>query len=276
MRSLLIFFSRGDYVALPYLKDRSEAEVEQLITRQPVSPEYQIKDIVPGPIYRGAYGKIEPVGQTLRGVTPCQEHQYFRLSQAPRGSPWYNSFVHLIDETGDLLDGQMILGKDRDYIVSSTLGFDDILRDLQNCGRVYYLIGVSKDIVTSSRLASEETAHAMAMVIDHQIGLLELFDPNGINPDTQHVYYWVNRLIDFLRENGIVVQRRITADEPFCPQGVSAFAPEFRGEQQCLVWLRVNNPGVPGEAIRRYMMRLSPEEAFDRVRRIASIAFGSV
>ena len=276
--------ARGEsqYVALPYLKGRSEAEVEQLISQQPLPQEYQITDIAPGPIYQGAYGKIDPVGQTLKGVTPCQEHQYFRLSQAPRGSPWYNSFVHLADRSGVILDEQMFLGKNGDYIVSSTLSFSKILEDLQNCGRVYYLIGVSKDMVTPSQLASEETAHAMAIVIDPQIGLLEIFDPNGINPDTRHVYFWTSRLMNFLRENGIIVQRRITADEPFCPQGISASAPEFRGEQQCLVWafwyvwLRVNNPSVPGEAIRRYMMRLSPEEAFDRVRRIASIAFGSV
>lgn len=32
---------------------------------------------------------------------------------------------------------------------------------------------------------------------------------------------------------------------------------------------------VPGEAIRNYMAKMTPEEALDRIRRIANIAFGA-
>jgi hypothetical protein len=267
----------SEYVALPYLKGRSETEVEQLISQQPIPEEYQIRDITPGAIYQGPYGKIERIERSLQQVAPCQEHQYFKLSNSPKGSPFYNRFIQQLD---NFFPGQLIMGQGGDSLISSTLGFEDILDDLEKCGRVYYLIGVSKDKINVTQVASEETAHAMGITIDPQRRLIEVFDPNGISPDTQHVYYWVDQLVDFLQKNRITVHKRITADEPFCPQGVSAFAPEFKGEQQCLVWaywyiwLRVNNPEISGEAIRRYMMRLTPSEAFDRIRRIASLAFG--
>lgn len=78
------------------------------------------------------------------------------------------------------------------------------------------------------------------------------------------------------------VYRQVTVDEPFCPQSVSAFSHGFKCEPQCLIWsywyiwLTVNNPSVPSDAINRYMVKMTPEEAYDRVTRIATIAFGSV
>ena len=215
-------------VSLPYLKGRPEEEIERMILAQQPQPEYQITDILPGNIYTGEYGKLEPVGQALRTVTPCQRTQYLSLAQSPRGSPFYDRMIVVARSFDALGPGSILLGKNGDYIVSSTLGFKYIIEDIRKCGRVYYLIGVSRH-KTGQTIAAEETAHAMAIVVDPQLNLLEVFDPNGINPDTRHVYFWSTQLVEYLKQNGIQVQRRITADEPFCPQGVSAFAPEFRG-----------------------------------------------
>ena len=168
----------------------------------------------------------------------------------------------------------MMFGKNNDSIISSSLTFKEILNDIRKCGRVYYLIGVTKDF-------NRKTTHAMAIVIDPYTKILELFDPNGISPDTQHVYFWSTQLINFLQQNNINVNRKITADEPFCPQGTSTFASNYQNEKQCTIWvywylwLRVNNPVVPAEVIRRYMSRLNPQEAFDRIRQIASIVYSS-
>lgn len=268
------------FVLLPYVKGRSEQEIEQLIAENPPQTEYQINDIIAEQIYKGEYGLLPRVSQNLRSVIPCQKDQSILLQQALRGSPFYQGYIEDPKTFHDLFKlGEIMLGKNNDYIITSDLGFESILKDIRNCGRVYYLVGVTKDLIMASEF--EDMAHAMAIVIDPQTKTLEVFDPNGFTPDTRHVYFWATQLINYLREHGIEVERRITADEPFCPQSVSAFASEFRGEEQCLVWsfwyiwLRVNNPTVPAEAIRRYMARMTPQKVFDRIRRIATIAFDS-
>jgi hypothetical protein len=176
--------------------------------------------------------------------------------------------------------GKLMFGKDKNYIISSNLGFEEIIQDINKCDKVYYLITVSKDIGLFNEIA--DTSHAMAIVIDPKLKLLEIYDSNGLTPDTKHVYFWSTKLAEYLINNGIEVHRKINADEPYCPQSVTAFAKEFKGEQQCLVWsywyiwLRINNPDIPAEAIRKYMAEMLPNESFDRVRRIASIAFESI
>lgn len=170
----------------------------------------------------------------------------------------------------------MMAGKNKDYLISSSLSFDDILKDISLCSRSYYLIGVSTDRI-GSPTTSEDTSYAMALIIDTKEKTIEVFDPNGITPNTRHVYFWTTQLIAFLLENDIFVERKITADEPFC--GVSSFSAEFRGEQQCLVWvywyiwLNIHNPNVNSKDIRSYLMRFTPDDGFDRVRRIASSVF---
>jgi hypothetical protein len=267
------------FVLLSYIKGRAEQEIEQLISLQQPPQEYDIKDLIPGEIYSGQYGYTEPVERNLRSLIPYQNYHSKYITQVPKDMELYNTIIKE-EKTFYMFSGMVMFRKDRNYIIVSDANFTEILNDIKKCGKVYYLISskkvTSKDVNISSM---NPDSHAMAIVIDPQINLLEVFDPNGITPDTRHVYFWVTQLISYLKENGIEVYRKITADEPFCPQGVSAFASEFRGEQQCLVWsywyiwLRINNPTVPAEAIRRYMVRMTPEEAFDRVRRIATIAF---
>jgi hypothetical protein len=80
------------------------------------------------------------------------------------------------------------MNKDNESIISSTLGFEEILVDLRKCARVYYLIGVSKDKIHSTQIIPEP-GHAMVMVIDTQSQTLEVCDCNGTTPNTQHVYY---------------------------------------------------------------------------------------
>lgn len=122
----------------------------------------------------------------------------------------------------------------------------------------------------------------MALIIDIKNELIEILDPNGITPDTRHVYFWVNKLIDFLTLHGYSVQRRITADEPFCPQRLSGYAVGFRGEGQCLIWsfyyiwLRIHNPMVPGSYIRNYMMSLTPTDGFNKISMIAQLIYKTI
>jgi hypothetical protein len=265
------------FVLLPYIKGRSEQEIERLISEQIIVQEYEIKDIIPTEIYKGKYGAIYTVGKNLKPITSCQKNQYIVLQQALRNSPFYQEFINNPKEFDFFLLGEIMLGKNNDYVIMSDVGFEAILHDIRNCGRVYYLVGVTKDLIMASE--PDEVAHGMGIIIDPQAKTLEVFDPNGFTTDTRHIYFWSTQLINYLKQQGINLERKLTVDEPFCPQQIVEFAPEFRGEEQCLVWsfwyiwLRVNNPTVPLEAIRRYMMRMSPSEAFDRVRKIASIAF---
>ena len=78
---------------IPYVKGRSEAEIEHLITGRTPEPEYEVRNINLGQIYRGEYGKIVPVSKNLKRVTPCQESQHISLSQSPKGSPFYQHFI---------------------------------------------------------------------------------------------------------------------------------------------------------------------------------------
>jgi hypothetical protein len=268
-----------DFVLVPYIKGRSEQEIERLMSEQ---PEYNISDIFPGGMYTGEYGNISRVGQSLKSVTFCQGEHYFFVGRSPRGTELYDEYITLSENFGDpdFMDpGVMMMGKNNDYVVTSDMRFDSILADVRKCGRVYYLIGATKDIGKS--IKSPEEYHAIAIVIDPKQHLCEVMDPNGMTPDTRHIYFWINKLVDYLKQHGIDVERKLTVDEPFCPQGLAASAPEFKKEGQCLavsfwyIWLRVNNPTVPPEAIRRYMMKMTPEESYDRISRVATIAFGS-
>lgn len=266
------------FLTIPYVKGRTEEEIRNLI-ENPVD-EYNIKDIELGDIYTGIYGKVGKMEKSLKSITSCQKIQTITLSQAPKGTPWYNSFITMKNTFDEIDPGMFVLGKNEDYIITTNgVNFEKILDDIKKCGRVHYLIVITKDKMTWGE--TEETSHAMALVVDPEKHLLEVFDSNQLTPNTRHVYFWATKLLQYLSKHGINVQRKITADEIFCPQGVSSLASNFKGEGQCLIWsywyiwLRINNPEVPPEAIRRYMSKMTPEEVYNRISKIATFAYGS-
>jgi len=276
--STIVSGQHNKFLTVPYIKGRSEKEIEEL--RKNLGDEYNIKDIELGDIYIGEYGKVGRIQQTLSSLRSCQKVQTITLSQAPRGTPWYNQFIKLSKNFDETDPGTFVLGKNGDYIITTNaVSFEKVLNDIKKCEKVYYLITVTKDKTVWGEI--EETAHAMAFVIDPKNHVLEIFDSNGLTPNTRHVYFWATKLIQYLRKNGINLERKITADEVFCPQGASAFSPDFKGEGQCLVWsfwyiwLRINNPDIPANAIHRYMSNMTPEDAYNRISRIATVAYGS-
>lgn len=273
----------NDLIAIPYIKGRSEHEIEQLILKEINKEKYEIKDIIHTdlPFYTGRYGNPASAIKVLKPLLSCQKIQYTNLSMSPKGTQMYDVLEYAVDDNSLNDDKKIIRGKNDDYIIrSSDINFKDILNDIKKCEKVYYMIGTKKHTVNFGDI--EKIGHAMAIVIEPKLKLLEVYDSNGLTPDTKHVYFWITKLSEYLRENGIEVYRKINADEPYCPQGWSSLAKEFKkgdGAGQCLVWsywyiwLRINNPDIPAEAIRKYIGEMSPDEAYDRVSRIASIVF---
>jgi len=269
-----------DLTYIPYLKGRSEYEIDQLIADEINKSKYQIKDIdhKDYPIYAGRYGNPASVIKILKPLISCQKVQYTSLSMASRETEMYTLLSLAVDDDDLNNDQKIIRGKDDNYMIrSSDLNFQNILNDVKKCGKTYYMIGTQKHHIKFGEI--NNIGHAMAIVIDPKLKLLEVYDSNGLTPDTKHVYFWITKLSEYLKDHGIEVYRKINADEPYCPQGWSSLAKEFKREGQCLVWsywylwLRMNNPDIPAEAIRKYMGEMSPDEAYDRVRRIASIVF---
>ena len=270
-----------ELIAVPYVKGRSEYEIEQLILNETNQPNYEIKDIIHTdlPLYKGRYGNPASAIKILKPLLSCQKRQYTDLSMSPKGTDMYTMLDYAVDDNNLNDDNKIIRGKNNDYIIrSSDINFNDILNDIKNCGKVYYMIGTKKHKDKFGDIS--EIGHAMAIVIEPKLKLLEVYDSNGLTPDTRHVYFWITKLSEYLRKNEIEVYRKINADEPYCPQGWSSLAKDYKkGEGQCLVWsywfiwLRMNNPDIPAEAIRKYMGEMSPDEAYDRVSRIASIVF---
>jgi hypothetical protein len=270
----------GKYILLPYKKGRSESEIEELIIRAGPLVEYNIVDIEGGELYRGQYGHVAPVKKKLRELLSCQSGSHINLTRIPKTFEIYSTFEEAV-RTGVYEEGDagIIMGKKDEYIIVVDVGFNDILRDIRKCGDsrpVNYLVVASTDRL---RPGDDENSHALAFTIDLSSDILEVFDPNGITPETRHVYYWVNKLLDYLKTKGIVLKRHITADEPFCPQRLSGYAKEFKGEGQCVIWsfwylwLKIHNPTVPGSAIRSYMMNMTPDDSYDRITRIASLIY---
>lgn len=271
-----------DLITIPYLKGRSVEEIQQLIEDFNNQPKYDITDLnyLDYGIYQGKYGNILLLEDSLKATLSCQKYQYIMLGMAPKGTEWYNKNAELLAEAEKMKfnlfgAGRMIMGKNNNYVITSgTVGFKDVLKDLEKCQKVYYLIGTQKNVGKIGEYA--DTAHAMAIVIDPNEKLLEIFDSNGLTPDSKHVYFWCTKLAEYLTEHGFEVYRKINADEPYCPQSVTQYAKEFNKEGQCTIWaywyiwLRMNNPDIPGKVIRRYLAEMSPDEAFDRVRRLAS------
>ena len=264
-----------DLIVVPYIKGRSESEIEQLILADINQPKYEIKDIIHTdlPIYSGRYGDPASPIKVLKSLLSCQKVQYTTLVQSPKDSDVYNTIKILVDKNDFVM-----MGKNNNYIIISTdIVFEDILHDIQKCGKVYYMIGTSKHLEKMGERV--QIGHAMSIIIDPKLKLLEVYDSNGLTFDTKHVYFWVTKLSEYLGKHGIEVHRKINADEPYCPQSWSSFAEEFKGEGQCLVWsywytwLRINNFDIPPEYIRKYINEMSPDEVYDRIRRIASIVF---
>ena len=272
-----------ELIAIPYIKGRSESEIERLILNEINKQKYDINDIIHTelPLYTGRYGNPASAIKVLKPLLSCQKIQYTDLSMSPKGTQMYNVLDYAVDDDSLNDDKKIIRGKNNDYMVrSSDINFKDILNDIKNCGKVYYMIGTKKHTTNFGDI--EKIGHAMAIVIEPKLKLLEVYDSNGLTPDTKHVYFWITKLSEYLKENGIEVYRKINADEPYCPQGWSSLAKLYikgENEGQCLVWsywfiwLRINNPDIPAEAIRKYMGEMSPDEAYDRVSRIASIVF---
>jgi hypothetical protein len=269
-----VIVNNKNLVTIPYNKDDSVEDISYLIKEIINIPEYEIKDIdyTEYPIYTGKYSRYEHIEKSLKETITCQTHKDIRLDMASKGTEWYNTFLSSLRKGSDSFkEGEVILGKNDEYIITSSLEFNEILNDIDNCGKIYYMINTSKHIGKIFELA--EAGHAMAIVIDPALKLLEIYDPNGLTPDTKHVYFWANKLIEYLNNYGIKLHRKMNIDEPYCPQSVTEYV---TNEGQCLIWsywyiwLRINNPEIPSEVIRVYMAKLSPSKAFDRISRIAS------
>jgi hypothetical protein len=89
-------------------------------------------------------------------------------------------------------------------------------------------------LIASSSKNSLDVNHAMAIIINTNKKTLEIFDPNGITPNTKHVYFWSKKLLEFLKNKNINLIRTITADELFCPQPISSYAKNFKNEGHCI------------------------------------------
>ena len=156
----------NDLIAIPYIKGRSEYEIEQLILSITNQPKYEIKDIIHTdlPFYAGRYGNPASVIKVLKPLLSCQKIQYTDLSMSPKGTQMYNVLKYAVDDNSLNNERKIIRGKNDDYMIrSSDINFKDILNDIKKCGKVYYMIGTKKHTVNFGDI--EKIGHAMAIVI---------------------------------------------------------------------------------------------------------------
>lgn len=274
--------SRDEYVPIPYQKGRTESEIRSAITARD-TPSSQL-DIIDAPVhhiplYNGPYGPLDLFTGSLNKLLPYQLDPIITLSLCPRGSYAYLRFIDQVPDIA-LYPGRLMKytpSGDTEALIVSNTEFATLTEDLKKSKTVHYIAGVNHRDLDPRGDVIKEGAHALVLTIDSESGDIELFDPNGYTSNTSHAYHWIYLMKKILKFRGSVI---LTADEFFCPQGLSALGQKFAGEQQCSVWcywyiwLCINNPAAPRKLIRRYMMSLSPDTSFDKVRRIARVALG--
>ncbi|CAK7994908.1 Hypothetical protein POVR1_LOCUS426 [uncultured virus] len=274
----------NDYLVVPYFKGLKEEEVIKLIAWYPPKSYHRIKDIdLPTESYTGPYGKItEKLKSSLKMLNQaCQSSNLITIYYTKKGTDAYLLKEILLGVGQSQFPGVHVMwGKDKKGIIESTVGFNEILNDLKKCGKIRYLVVTTAGIVTEKVIEGKIIGHAMGILIepkDHQSYELEIFDSGGPTPEVNHIYYWSNQLLEYLIREGYNIKRKLTVDEPFCPQSSSVLARDFQGEGQCVIWaywylwLRINNPEIPGLTIRNYMQAMNPNDALLKMKRIATL-----
>jgi hypothetical protein len=188
----ILFHKYGDdLVSIPYKKGRSSDEISELIAKVPLSQSHSIVDLPSGPFYEGRYGKSLPVEKALQSLDTCQSDMSIHLNASYRGGIFYEKMPPLVGPTSGvsiLSPGMMIMGKNNDYVIDSSYNFDQVMEDISKCGRVHYMITSIYGLLDISD-PNARVGHALAMSIDPETHILELIDPNGITPNTRHIYY---------------------------------------------------------------------------------------
>jgi len=287
-------FARQIYVMVTYLlaKDPKKYLVvpsEKLLTTEEFSMLKIITEPITGhkiidlpameSVYQGTYGKTtEKFTNQLKDLFPRQDHHIVRLRWIPKTDQHESK---IFEGMGlDVGNDESIMFGSRDkksYLEHKPSG-RSIHSDLIKNTTAYYYVTINTEDPHNTK-NEMIMGHALAIVISLELKTLEVVDSGGATPGVNPLYYWVNRLIEFLKDEGIELKRIITVDEPFCPQTVSSTARQFKGDGQCSIWaywylwLRARNPTIPATAIRQYMASMPPDESYRKMQEIGSILY---
>jgi hypothetical protein len=204
-QAIHLLANNTELVTVPFVKGRSQEDINSLISSvpTPIGSQYiEDIDIVNIPVYTGVYGnpaKVQALEKLVGHLVPCeQKNTKIYVNSIPEGSEDYErevKYYELIELAVKYnLIGYEKVGKSVPYgnsFIISTSSFDDIINDINNCGRVYYLATTGTFEETGLRIKNN-TTHALVLIVDSYNHIVELFDPNGYTTDyTDIVYQWL-------------------------------------------------------------------------------------
>jgi hypothetical protein len=303
-------------VDIPYIKGRSEEEIRRLVREELKSKEININDVselVPqDPSISDRHGReMRLRSEAIRNIGPRKNNIYcgdiVRLIQLldsenleteatlqrlarkrHRGGGWYNDELLKLEKIDNLEEGYQLL---------STLSLKGLFKKLKICKILYFII--------DAIFFGNPDGHAMAIIIDaSRSGFsylkseskkfikgsqeypirIEIFDSNGMTPNTRHVYFWTTEIAKKLLEMGYKSETEISAETLFCPQGFLANRESSLGRSCSIwayyyLWLKIHNPKLNANDIQRYIEKLTQDRIdllIANMRRISTLAYSEL
>lgn len=172
-----------------------------------------------------------------------------------------------------------VVSADGSYIVLGNIKFQSLYEEIIKNNISYYMIRSYNET---------KDAHAMGLVINISMKTIEIYDPNGITPNTKHVYYWIKMFIEYVKTKGLdMFERIISADMPYCPQSLVLYSSfmkdgilnDYNGKPTCIswtfyfLWLKSINPGVNMVDLMNYTSSIDPDEMIKILRKVSNFVF---
>lgn len=159
------------------------------------------------------------------------------------------------------------------------VSFRDLYHRILKCskgGTKYLYMGFfvgEKTLVTTPsgrNIYRPDNGHAMALLIDMDNRVFELFDPYGEHYDP-NLYSWIKEFVDYINEFGYNFKYLDNTEYPIQIQIITD------NDNFCVYWslmyieLRMLNPQLNRQDIIKYLTSFSKPQLLDRIRRYANM-----
>jgi len=261
-------YRNTNIVLMPYIPDETESATRERMQFYIVDNEIAIVDINLDkiPKYTGKYGSLP---RDFKMISECQTYKLPII---------ITEYKEILKDIVHEFEGITMMGKNDEYIINVSASFEDIYNP--TCKFTYYQIYAHKlSLEQGVSNIPKLIGHNMLLIVDTFNKQVELFDSNGITSNTRHVYFWVNKFIEWLqtKEPNVQYRRILSSDDLFCPQMISFLGQEE--DYRCIVWanyyayLRLNNPSVDRRNIIRYLHMLTPEDIEEHTGKFATVIY---
>lgn len=276
---------------LPFVKGQTPNRILQRLNN--LKPEKPVVDIDLSNVceYNGSYIQcadnklVSIMCKNMEKIYPSQNVQCINLAMIQKdtvGRPFSptHTTIEIVSKHNKEGDFDLLASHDGSYIASSDTNFIDVYEDLIKNNVTHHMV-IAKTV--------KKISHAMGLVINIYKKTIEIFDPNGITPDTKHLYLWVKFLIEYLKNKGLgVFKRIISADMPYSPQTLILHSDYMREDQKtgyrnrptCIVWsfyyllLKSKNPEAELDNLMRHIVSTDLNNMGVILRKVSSISYG--